>query len=105
MREQLPVFTVDELPLPFKYSDSYSIYRNILIQWDDDHDNRILDFVDDMTESHRQELLVINERKGTISFLWKKDIPSIYADDSMGGVESRDGDYWSIYSSKSIIKK
>lgn len=77
----------------------YSIYRDVLVYWDEDKDARILCFIDDMHEVHRKILLSVSERKGTIVLCWNGAIPDLYKERE--AIECC-GDYWSISESFSI---
>jgi hypothetical protein len=77
----------------------YSIYRDVLVYWDEDKDARILCFIDEMHEVHRKILLSVSERKGTIVLCWNGVIPDLYKE---GEEIECCGDYWSISESFSI---
>ena len=80
----------------------FSIYRGIMVQWDEDHDERVLDIIDNMFQHHRNSLLVVQEHEGTISFVWNEAIPKPYREGMT--VRPNDGDYWSIIHSSCLPK-
>lgn len=75
-----------------------SIYRSVLVNWDEDYDARILDFIDDMTEEDRFYLLATHEHEGGIWFIWNGPAPKAYEKIDQG-VATRSGDHWSIMES------
>ncbi|HNW10975.1 MAG TPA: hypothetical protein PKI71_06380 [Candidatus Rifleibacterium sp.] len=78
----------------------FSVYRGVLVQWDEDHDERVLNLLDDMPAWVIDELLCVQEHEGSAAFVWKRFIPNGYTEDDQ--IEPGDGDIWSIYSSKTI---
>jgi len=77
-----------------------SLYRGVLVQWDEDHDERILDVIDNMPARVIDHLLVVAESEGSIGFLWEGEIPAGYSE--WGEVEPPDGDCWSIWMSVAV---
>ena len=77
----------------------FSVYQGILIQWDEDHDTRILEFIDTLNDYERRNLAVVQEHEGTIAFLWNKQIPLQFVE---GGTVNVVGDSWRIVSSRVI---
>jgi len=77
----------------------FTIYRGIVVRWDEDYDTRILDFIDDMKPEHAMELMAVQEHEGSIAFRWKSYIPDGFEEGQ--GVEVRN-DYWSICESTII---
>ena len=57
-------------------------------------DTRVFTFLDEMNKSDREQLLVVEASKGSISFIWWGHVPnqSYYA----GGCVYVEGDCWSI---------
>lgn len=72
----------------------FSIYRGVLVQWDEDHDERILDVLDNMPANILDSLLVTQEHEGGISFVWEGAVPQGYTDNDE--IEPGDGDCWPI---------
>lgn len=75
----------------------YSLYRGVLIQWDEDHDDRILNVIDSLPAHVLDRLLVAQEHEGTIAFVWVGLVPFGYESDGPGIIA--DGDWWSVISS------
>lgn len=75
----------------------FSIYRGVLVQWDEDHDERVLDFLDQTPSYVLDSLLVVQEHEGNIAFVWKGAVPKGYE----AGECRRQvcGDEWNIYTS------
>ena len=74
------VFLAAALPNTATHCDQsecgFSLYRGVLVRWDEDCDTRVLNFIDDRTKAERRELLVVQEHEGCIKFLWRSTIPS-----------------------------
>ena len=95
---QVPVFT-----LPFTDRKGFetprlSVYRGVIVHWDEDHDTRILDFIDDMNEQDRSCLVATHEHEGGMWFIWNGPAPKAY-EKTDHGVDTRSGDHWSILES------
>lgn len=58
----------------------FSIYRGVLVQWDEDHDERILDVLDDMPCHVVDAMVAVQEHEGTICFVWKDAVPKGWED-------------------------
>jgi hypothetical protein len=93
----VPVFYLSELPDPTK--QPCSIYRGVLVQWDEDFDNRVLRFIDGLDEYYKMRLVAVNENEGCLRLLWSEKVPFGYAE---GDGVTVDGDYWSIQQSRSF---
>ena len=76
----------------------FSLYRGVLVQWDEDHDERILRVIDEMPANVIDRLLVVQEHEGCIAFVWGGDVPKGYEADGPGIIEP-EGDWWCITSS------
>lgn len=88
----------------FEFIDSghgFSLYRGILVLWDEDRDTRILSMIDGMEDKDREQLVIAQEHEGTLVLLWKKYIPSKYGVDGMV-TNTQDGDVWGIVESEVI---
>ena len=81
----------------------FSIYRGVLVQWDEDHDERVLGVIDDMPDSVVDTLLVVQEHEGCIAFVWGGQVPEAFQVDVEGnGLTAPDGDWWAITSSIAV---
>ncbi len=77
----------------------FSIYRGVLVQWDEDHDERVLTVLDQMPPHILDQLIITQEHEGGICFVWKGAVPKGYQEgDSVDG----EGDDWVILESRSI---
>ena len=74
----------------------FSLYRGLLVQWDEDEDHRVLTFIDNLPDSTRNELLVVQEHEAGLGLLWDTHVPSGYENDRNIEIE---GDTWVIHSS------
>lgn len=75
----------------------FSVYRDTLIVWDEDHDERVVTFIDQLPEYVRAQLLVVQEHEGCLALLWRYCVPPGYEEQQ--GVDVA-GDHWSIISSR-----
>lgn len=71
----------------------FSLYRGILVQWDEDQDERILSFVDSLPDHIRVRLLVAQEHEAALALRWKGPTPDGYQEGSEFDV---DGDVWYV---------
>ena len=55
-----------------------SVYRNILVQWDEDLDKRVLDFIDQLSDEIREQLVAVQEHEGSLGLVWKNKVPEGY---------------------------
>ena len=78
----------------------YSIYRGVLVQWDENHDRRVLAMLDHMAAIDLDSLMVVQEHEASASFLWRDRVPERYAEGSHFGLP--DGDVCYVYSSVAI---
>lgn len=83
-----------------KEEAGFSVYKGVVVRWDEDYDTRIIDFIDDMDPDDVTDLFSVQEHKGSISFRWKNSVPPQFAEGQ--SVDSRDGDTWSVYESTVI---
>lgn len=79
------------------FSYGFSIYRGVLIQWDEDKDKRILTFIDQLTAGIRCQLAIVQEHEGSLGLIWRQAVPSGYEAGKEFEVE---GDYWVVQKSK-----
>jgi len=79
--------------------NGFSLYRGVLVVWDDDYDVRVLDVLDRMPVNVLEQLLAVYERKASISFLWDKAVPHGYTEYDPVDLEPGDGDLFHIHNS------
>ena len=98
----MTTFKLSDLPNMASHCDQsecgFSLYRGVLVQWDEDHDERILRVIDGMPAAVVDRLLVVQEHEGGIAFRWSGDVPEGYGLDSLG-VDEPEGDWWPVVSS------
>lgn len=75
----------------------WSLYKAVLVRWDQDDDERALTLIDELPPHMRSQLLVVQERKAMVGFLWKDEVPSGYDEGEQIEVE---GDVWTVDISK-----
>lgn len=71
----------------------FSLYKGVLIQWDEDQDERILKFIDLIPDAIRSRLLVAQEHEASVALLWKDSVPADYRE---GAEWQVDGDIWHV---------
>lgn len=96
----LAVFYDRDLPCAATHCEQhlcgFSIYKSVLVRWDEDHDSRILILIDQIPWSLRERLLVVQEHEAGVSMLWADQVPDEYKD----GTELLvDGDVWHVMQS------
>lgn len=57
------------------YFAGVSAHGGVLVLWDKDYDERIIELIDSLTADERRELVAINETKGGVTFFWRTYIP------------------------------
>lgn len=78
----------------------FSLYRGVLIQWDEDGDERILEAIDIVPDDLRQYLLVVQGHEGHIEMLWNFRVPPQFVNGKE--LELSDNDIWTI-TSKAVM--
>lgn len=82
-RSAVSVFTKDSYPnnshsvarlVHEAMSFGISIYRGIIVIWDEDHDARILRFVDNLTNDELKYVIAVHERKGSLSIVYREHL-------------------------------
>jgi hypothetical protein len=73
----------------------FSVHSGVLVCWDSDHDERVLQWLAELPESVRELLRAAYEHEGTLTLVWRRgcSIPPAYAD---GKTVSAPGDVWTI---------
>lgn len=74
----------------------FSLYKGVLVQWDEDRDERIYIVLDEMDPHLRDRLLIVQEHKGSVSMVWAGSVPVEYAEGTELLVE---GDIWYVLES------
>ena len=76
------IFDVDDLPnmgagvRGFTYG--FTIYCGVLVQWDEDKDERVLTFINDLPARVRWQLAIVQEHEGSPGLVWQTSVPSGY---------------------------
>lgn len=96
----ITVFYDDDLPNMASHRPQwecgFSIHRGVLVQWDEDCDHRILEFIDGLPDDVCSELLVAQEHEASLALLWRGFIPERYA---AGNTVDVHDDTWDIVAS------
>lgn len=103
---KINVFDVDDLPNMGArvkgFSYGFSIYRGVVVQWDEDEDERVLTFIDELPEEIRCQLAVVQEHEGSLGLLWHNTVPAGYKEGEEFEVEN---DFWVIQKSNNNKKQ
>jgi len=79
MKTKLPVFYENDFPNMASHKNQsdcgFSIYRGVLVQWDEDQDERVLQLLDELPAWVVDRVLVVQEHEGTVEFLCKTKVP------------------------------
>lgn len=94
------IFDVDDLPNMGAglggFSYGFTIYRGVLVQWDEDKDDRVLIFINQLPARVRCQLAIVQEHEGSLGLVWHTIVPSGY---EIGEEFEVEGDYWVIQKS------
>ncbi len=94
MAKNLVTFTEKDFPncashCP-QHECGFAIHRGILVQWDEDHDHRVLLFIDELTDAERDRLVIVQEHEGQLSLVWDSPPENPFDDVVV------DGDTWTV---------
>ena len=78
----------------------FGIYRGVLVQWDEDHDERILQFIDELPDAIREHLVIAQEHEACLALVWRNVVPPDYAKNSHSVMVG--GDVWEIVESRVV---
>ncbi len=90
------LFNPDDFPYVYEY---VSVYKNVIIGWDEDRDKRVLEFLRNIeNDGHLLDLLAIQEHEASIALFWSCAPPDSYrvGDDK----DMTDGDIFTIRTSE-----
>lgn len=91
------VFSSAELPTTTEHG--LTLYKSVLVLWDEDRDTRILDWTDSLDDEIRGNLLIAYEHEAGLALRWKEHVPENYEE----GVQIEVGnDLWYIYDSRAL---
>ena len=93
-RESVVVFSKDDLPTT---RCGLSLYRGVIVCWDEDRDTRVLNFLDAMHSAERDKLFAVHESKACLRLVWRGSfIPSLYREESKVEVLGPGADIWTV---------
>jgi hypothetical protein len=83
-------------------SGEYSIYRGVLVFWDDDYDSRVLTSIDD-NEMLIPNILAVSESKAFLDVMWLDNVPDFPKEvagvnEKLPGIVEVAGDSWRVES-------
>lgn len=82
------------------FSYGFSMYRGVLVQWDEDKDDRVLTFINELPARVRCQLAIVQEHEGSLGLVWHTSVPGGY---EVGEEFEVEGDFWVVL--KSNISK
>ena len=83
------------------FSYGFTIYRGVLVQWDEDRDERILTFINQLPARVRCRLAIVQEHEGSLGLVWHTRAPSDY---EVGKEFEVEGDFWVVEKTTSKAK-
>jgi len=78
------------------FTYGFTIYRGVLVQWDEDKDERVLTFINELAARVRRQLAIVQEHEGSLGLVWHTSVPSGY---EMGEEFEVEGDIWVVQTS------
>lgn len=70
----IPVFSLQNLKDVARSLDyGISLYRGIIVIWDEDHDPRVFTLIDEYFQIGTKKPFAINEHEANVSILWKEE--------------------------------
>lgn len=98
--KKITIFGVDDLPNMGAgvrgFSHGFTIYRGVLIQWDEDKDERVISFINQLPDRVRCQLAIVQEHEGSLGLVWHTNVPSGY---EVGEEFEVEGDFWVVQKS------
>ena len=99
--ESILVFYDSDLPSMASHCEQsecgFSLYRGVLVQWDEDQDRRILTWIDSLSESDRENLIIAQEHKASLSLRWKWAVPEGLEENKALDIPDKEGgSFWNI---------
>jgi hypothetical protein len=76
------------------YPYGYEVYKDVVIVWDEDHDPRIKNFIDDLSHDDRDNLIMCGESKGDLTLWWAYQVPESFQEKKSVSVANNDS--WNI---------
>ncbi len=80
--------------------NGFSLFKNIMIVWDEGDKKDVLSFVDKIPEKVREKLLLVFQYRGTIDMIWKEKVPQSY----QGNTVLVGSERCTVFSSAYVIK-
>lgn len=60
---------------------TFTIYKGLMVFFDDDQDTRVLTFIDDLSTKMRQKLFAVGESEGSLTLVWNCHPPKKYEEE------------------------
>lgn len=95
-------FDVSDLPT---VRHGLSVHRGVFVCWDEDHDARVVDFLERLDPETRDGLFAVHEHNGALDLVWRViRIPPAYAEGQSVSVIDQWGnaDDWAITESRTV---
>ncbi len=100
--KDVKLFRWNDLPTgPGLRQYGFSLYRGVLVQWDEDYDTRLLIVIDEMPPKVRKALQVAQESQANLRLLWHHRVPKGYEE---GTEIALKGDYWGVVVSRPLTE-
>lgn len=85
---------------PVGEHNQITLYRGVLVVFDEDVDTRVLTWLDEQPCEVVDTLFMVQEHEGSLTLLWKKAMPAHLKE---GDSVDVDGDVWSVFVSKLVL--
>lgn len=89
-----------ESDMPSSHKYGYSIYKGVLVQWDEDRDTRVLQMLNELPERIINMLIAVHEHEGGLFLIWKDHKP-VWSCLNGHGI-TVDGDWWVFNEEKAL---
>jgi hypothetical protein len=98
--QAMSIFSIDDLPnmgaQAERFSYGFIVYRGVLVQWDEDKDERVLTFINQLLSRVGCQLAIVQEHEGSLGLVWHTSVPCGY---EVGEEFEVEGDVWVVQKS------
>lgn len=103
--ETLPIFNVDVFKKSgLGYDYGFSVYRGVIVLWDEDYDVRIFIALDILLKTTSLEKpIMIRESEGVFQIVWHREDESLIKAESPDSIEVRSNETWDSFIVENIF--
>jgi hypothetical protein len=100
----LPTFGPRDFPqMEQEGKPSFSVYKGVVIKWDEDHDWKVTQIIDTIPADERRFLVIIQEHEECLSLVWHRRVPRRYRIGKY--IRLSGGEVYRIYDSRVVGNK